>query len=79
MLKNRGVLMLISFLLVVFGVTALIMMLVGVNWAFMTFLDYPGRAFGMVIRILMIMVGVVLFVAAQTDWEKEKRESEKKD
>jgi hypothetical protein len=53
------------------------MMLSGVSWSFLTWIDALGRGFGLIIRLLMIMSGVVLLIAGQTDWEKEKEESNK--
>ncbi len=77
MLKHRGLLQLLSFALFIFGFTALVMMLLGLNWSFLTWIDAFGRTIGLVLRLLMIMTGIVLFLATNTDWEKEKRESGK--
>jgi hypothetical protein len=76
MLKYRGWIMLSGFVLFVLGFTGLAMMLLGLNWAFLTWLDYFGRTLGMILRLVMIMIGIMMFVASNIDWEKEKRESE---
>jgi hypothetical protein len=75
MLKHRTLLLVIAILLFIFGITATVMMLSGLNWAFLTWVDTFGRTFGLVIRLLMVVSGVVLLIVAQTDWEKEKEES----
>jgi cytochrome c biogenesis protein CcdA len=75
MIKHRGWLMLAAFVLFILGFTALVMMLLGLNWVFLTFLDAFGRTFGMVMRLLMVVLGVLLFVVANTNWEKERREN----
>lgn len=67
--------MLAGFLLVVFGLTALVLQLVGAQWAFLQFLEMPGRLFAFVIKILMVMAGFVIFALANTNWEEERRES----
>jgi hypothetical protein len=77
MLKHRTPLLVFAILLFIIGMTSLVMMLSGVSWSFLTWIDALGRGFGLIIRILMIMSGVVLLIAGQTDWEKEKEESNK--
>lgn len=69
-------LLVVGFVLFVLGITSLVMMLVGVRWAFLTFIDSAGGLFGFVVRLLMIVGGVICVVFANTDWEKERRESE---
>ncbi len=68
--------MLLGFLLVVFGITALVLQLVGAQWAFLQFLEMPGRLFAFVIKILMALAGFIIVALANTDWERERRESE---
>jgi hypothetical protein len=75
MLKHRGFLLLASFALFIIGFTALIMMLLGLNWSFLRWMDMFGRGFGMVLRLVLIAAGLVMYVIANTDWEKEKQEN----
>jgi hypothetical protein len=65
MTKNKGLWLTTGFLLLVFGLTSIVLQMVGVQWALLAF----------VVKILMIMGGVVLFVLARTDWDRERRES----
>lgn len=74
-MKNKGILALSGFLLLVFGFTAIILQMVGVSWYFLSFLDMPGRLFAFVAKILMLLFGVVIIVLAYTDWDRERRES----
>ena len=50
---------------------ALVLSLVGVQLSFLTWIDKPGRLFGFLIRILMVLLGVVIVVLARTDWREE--------
>lgn len=67
--------MLLGFLLVVFGITALVLQLVGVQWVFLKFLEIPGRLFAFVAKLLMVMAGFIVVVLANTDWKQEREES----
>ena len=61
----------IGFLLFTIGMLALVLSLVGVQLSFLTWIDKPGRLFGFLIRILMVLLGVVILVIARTDWREE--------
>lgn len=62
----------IGFLLFSLGLMALVLSLVGVQLSFLTWIDSPGRLFGFIIRLLMILAGVVIVVLARTDWKEER-------
>lgn len=66
---SSGYLTLAGFLLFLIGFSALVLMIVGVQFAFLTWIDAGGRLLGLLIRILMIIAGVVLVVYDRTDWE----------
>ncbi|MDX2278989.1 MAG: hypothetical protein NW218_05345 [Saprospiraceae bacterium] len=74
-MKNKGYWLLLGFLLVVFGFTGLVLQMVGTQWVFMGFLELPGRLFAFVFKILMVLAGVLITVFANTDWERERKES----
>lgn len=76
-MKNKGRWLLTGFLLVVFGLTSLVLQMVGARWVFLQFLEIPGRLFAFVIEILMVMAGFIIFILAKTDWDQEREESEK--
>jgi len=61
----------IGFLLFLFGFMALSLSLVGVQLSFLTWIDAPGKLFGFVIRLLMILSGIVIVVLTRTDWREE--------
>ena len=61
----------IGFLLFLFGFMALALSLVGVQLSFLTWIDAPGKLFGFVIRLLMILAGIVIVVLTRTDWREE--------
>ncbi len=67
---KKGLLTLLGFVLFMLGFSALVLSLVGVQFAFLTWLDAPGRLFGFVARLVMIILGIVVVVLANTDWEE---------
>lgn len=75
-MKNKGAITLIGFLLFVFGFTAMLLQMVGVSWYFLQFLEWGGRLFALIAKILMTIVGILLIVIANTDWDRERREIE---
>ncbi len=75
-MKNKGRWILAGMLLVVTGITALVLQLVGAQWAILQFLEIPGRLFAFVAKLLMVMAGFIMVVLANTDWERDRRESE---
>ena len=74
-MKNKGYWLLLGYALFVFGITAIILQLVGVQWAFLHVIELGGRLLGFVIKILMMIAGVMIIVLANTDWERERKES----
>jgi len=74
-MKNKGLWRLLGFLLMTFGLTAIVMQVVGTQWAFLAFLEIPGRLFAFVVKILMVMAGVLITFFAHTDWEAERKDS----
>ncbi|TNE52279.1 MAG: hypothetical protein EP344_15880 [Bacteroidetes bacterium] len=75
-MKNKGRWILLGLFLIIVGITATVLQLVGTQWAFLQFLEIPGRLFAFVAKILMIMAGFIILALANTDWEREREESE---
>ena len=74
-MKNKGLWLLAGFLLIVTGITAISLQMLGISWYLLSFIDLPGRLFAFVVKILMVFFGVLIIVLAHTDWERERRES----
>jgi hypothetical protein len=74
-MKNKGLLLLLGYLLFTLGITSVIMELVGTHWYFMAWLEHFGALFTFILKILMMIGGILLIVLARVDWEREKRES----
>ena len=74
-MKNKGLLLLLGYLLFTLGITSVIMELVGTHWYFLAWIEKLGRLPSFIVKILMLIVGILIIVFARTDWEKEKRES----
>lgn len=68
--------MLLGFSMFIIGLSAIALQTVGIQWAFLAFLERIDRLFAFVVKVLMVMAGIVIIVLARTDWEKERRESE---
>lgn len=75
-MKNKGLWLLLGFVLMILGFTSMIMQLVGVHWAFLGFIEWAGRLWGFVLKIVMVLAGILILVLANTDWERERRESQ---
>ena len=58
-MKNKGIFSLIGFTLFILGTLSLVLSLVSVQLSFLTWLEYFGRGFGLLFKLIMIMVGVV--------------------
>ncbi len=71
MFKNKGLVTLVGFLLAGIGFLALVLSIVGLQLSFLTWIDSPGRLFGFVIRLVLIVVGAVLVYLAQSDFKGE--------
>lgn len=74
-MKNKGLLLLLGFVLFILGITSIIMSLVGVRWVFLGWLEWGGALLAFVLKIIMSISGVLLIIFARTDWEQEKKES----
>jgi len=77
-MKNKGRWIVFGLALVIVGITAMILQLVGAQWAFLQFLELPGRLFAFVAKVLMVMAGFIIISLANTDWEKDRKESQGK-
>jgi uncharacterized membrane protein YidH (DUF202 family) len=74
-MKNKGLLLLLGYLLFTLGITSVVMELVGTHWYFLAWLEHFGHLFTFILKILMMIGGILLIVLARVDWEREKRES----
>lgn len=57
---NKGLYSLIGFLLFIFGFIALVLSMVGLKLYPLLWLDYFGAGFGLILRLLMVIGGLVL-------------------
>ena len=64
----RTFFMFLGFLLFIFGIVALVLMLVGLQLSFLAWLDSSSRMFGLTLRLLMVFGGIVMFYFARTDF-----------
>lgn len=73
---KKNIFVAFGFLLLIFGMTALVLSLVGVKLSFLLWLDYGGALLGFCLRLLMIFGGVVMAWLALHDWEAENEEND---
>ncbi|MCP3932901.1 MAG: hypothetical protein GY705_27835 [Bacteroidetes bacterium] len=71
MKNNKGLYTLIGFVLFSLGILSLLLSMIGIHFYFLTFLDIPGKMFGFIMRLLMIVSGVIIVVFTHTDLEQE--------
>ncbi len=64
-----------GFALFVFGITSIIMTLVGVRWVFLGWLEIGGALLAFLLKIILTIAGILIIVFARTDWEQELAES----
>jgi hypothetical protein len=73
---KKNILIIIGFLLFLFGMSALVLSLVGVKLSFLLFIDKGGAGLGLVIRLLMIFGGIILALLSKTNWKAENEEKD---
>ncbi|HEY3387737.1 MAG TPA: hypothetical protein VGK46_14585 [Saprospiraceae bacterium] len=59
-MRLRTIMMIIGFLLFVLGMLSLVLILIGANLSYLTWIDKPGSPRGIIIRLLMIGGGLVI-------------------
>jgi len=62
---TRNHITLIGFLIFFFGVISLILNIVNLQLSFLTFIDKPGRTFGLIIRLLMVFGGIIIMYVSK--------------
>ena len=73
---KKKILIVISFLLFLFGMTALILSLVGVKLSFLLWIDAGGPLLGFIIRLVMIFGGITMAWLTTHNWEAEDEEND---
>lgn len=68
---NKSVLTVIGFLLFLLGSIALVLSVVGIQLTMLTWIDAPGKLFGFVVRIAMVIVGITMVAVVRSDFEGE--------
>ena len=67
-MTTKSVYAIIGFVLIILGFLSLVLMMVGVQLSFLTWIDAPGRLFGFVMRLLLIIGGFIIITLSQTNW-----------
>ena len=73
---KKNILTIVGFLLFLFGMSALVLSLVGVKLSFLVFIDKGGAGLGLAIRLGMIVGGLIMALIAKTNWIAENEEKD---
>lgn len=69
MIRN-SILLIIGFLLFLFGFISLVLTLIGLRITFLSWIDDFGSGTGLVIRLVMIFGGIIIVYLTRTKFEK---------
>ena len=61
----------VGFFIAGIGFFALILGLVGIQLTFLTWLDSPGRLFGFLAKLIMILIGIIMIYLNNSDFKGE--------
>jgi hypothetical protein len=66
---NRSILALIGFISFALGLLSLILIMLGIQFSFLTWIDMFGRLPGLIIRVFMIFGGLIMLYVARTEMD----------
>jgi uncharacterized Tic20 family protein len=67
-MTSKGIYAIVGFVFIIIGMLSFILMFVGVQLSFLTWLDAFGRLTGLLIRLVFIISGFIIITLSQTDW-----------
>jgi len=70
---KKELLTLLGFAFFCIGFLAIVLRLVGVDFAFLLWMDTFGSLASFLMKLLMIILGVIIVVLARVDWEQEEK------
>lgn len=70
MFKRKGLWSIIGFLMMALGLMSLIFSMVGMQFAFMQWMDAAGRMGGFLLRVVMMIAGIVILYLANTNFDE---------
>ena len=70
-MKNKGLMTLLGYLLFALGMLSIILSIVGVKLAFLSWIDNWGRLTGFLIKLFMLVIGMIIMFVARADWPEE--------
>ena len=66
---QKSIFSILGFTLFITGMLALVLSLVGVKLSFLAWIDNPGRGWGLLIRLAMIIVGAIMVVMTRSNFD----------
>jgi hypothetical protein len=70
-MDKRTLLLVAGFFTFTIGFLSLVLMLIGLDFQFMTWLNSAGMLTGFILRIFMVLGGIIMAAWSRTDWEQE--------
>ena len=74
-MKLRYIFLILGFLLFITGMLSLILILIGANLSYLSWIDIPGSPRGIIIRMLMIGGGLMMTYLSLNPIKEEKEDS----
>ncbi len=68
---SRNLFTIIGFICFTLAFLSIILMLVGVQFDFLRWMDARGRGYGLLLRLLILFVGFIIFYLGRTNWDAE--------
>jgi hypothetical protein len=73
---SKNIVTIVGFLLFLFGLSALVLSLVGIKLSFLLFIDKGGAGLGFAIRLAMIIGGLIMAMLSKTNKITENEEKD---
>lgn len=68
---NRGLFSIIGFALIAIGLLSIILKMIGLTFAFLSWMESFGTGSAFLMKIGMVVVGMIILYLAQSDFEAE--------
>jgi len=68
-LMSKSLFTTLGFILFLLGILSMVLMVVGVQFSYLTWLDVAGRGIGLLARIVMVVGGAIMIVLARGNFD----------
>jgi len=67
---KKGLWVLLGFVFIAVGILSIILSMVGLQFTFLTWIDFAGKLWGFLIKIIMVMAGFIIMYLNLTNWKE---------